>query len=134
MSALRAYIGGRLVVSGVQAIPDIRLGDATTYTAIELWADLAATLTGAKVWLDVDTRGVAVAIAVPDATARSQSYDWAWTPGSYTYSTPTSSAAGLTIPTLAPGNKTLIALRRVTSGGTTANPEVNVLRHDGAWS
>lgn len=131
--ALSLYYMGKRFSSGGSGMPRIKLGASTDYLLLELWADPVATLTGGKVWLGVDSSGVSVAMSVPDATARAQSYDWPVTPSALSYSTPTSSATGLTIPTLAPGTKTLVVWRR-TSSGTAVDPERNVLRHDGTWS
>lgn len=102
---------------------------ATDYALVEVRnAHATLTFSAGKAWLTLDTDGAAVALAVGDGgVARASSYEYAVTPSSLTYSTPTSQSAGLTLPSLGPGQKCLVAIRRTLTGASPAYPETNRL-------
>lgn len=134
MPALTLRVNGVAVASGQQVIPDVRVGSAVDYWLLEVHADPSWTLTGGKAWLGLDTAGVPVAISCPDGTARPATYAWTVAPSGLTYAAPTTAAAGLSLPTLTPGTKSLVVLRRSPSSGTSATPQRTTVRVDGTWN
>lgn len=122
---------GGNVANGVlgNLFPDGVVNGSTTYAFVEVHNRNATnSLTSGKAWLSLDTGGAAVAIAVADGTARSEPSAYApLDPAGLTYSTPTTQATGLTLPTLVPGQKVLLAIRRTLTGATAASPETNRL-------
>jgi hypothetical protein len=90
------------------------------------------TWTSPKVWLTVDPAGATVSVGVADAgTARAVNFVYSSPAAPGSYSTPTTFAAGLALPTLAAQQKCLITLRRDPTGAAVANPESNVLNVQG---
>jgi hypothetical protein len=104
------------------------VGGATDYRLVEVRNTSALTWTSPVAWLGIDTGGAAVAIAVADTgTARDLSYVYSEDPTALTYSTPTTYSGGLALPTLAAGQKCLVAIRRTLSGASPDSPDNNTL-------
>lgn len=122
-------LGGLTLVSGQlnNLFADGRVNGSTDYGFVVIRNSSALTLTSPKVWLSVDTKGAALALAVADGgIARAESYDFpSINPSGLSYSTPTTQTSGLALPTLAATQRCLIAVRRTLTGATTAYPENN---------
>jgi hypothetical protein len=105
------------------------VGGATDYRLMEIRNTSALTYTSPVVWLSIDTGGAAVAIAVADTgTARDMSYSYdGIDPTALTYSTPTTETGGLALPTLAAGQKCLVAIRRTLVGAVEDDRDNNTL-------
>ena len=103
------------------------VGDGATYTYFEVRNLGNGSLTGGKLWLTIDPSGGTFAVAVANGTAQSVASAWASLPDAtgLTYTSPASSAAGLTVPTLAAGTKVLFAARRDLTSASVARPEKN---------
>lgn len=112
---------------------DARVSDPTDYALVEVRnTNGALTYTSPVMWLSAASGGATVALAVADGTARALSYAYpSIDPTGLTYSTPTLQSAGIALPTLAAGQKCLVAIRRILSGATVLKPESNVLRVSG---
>lgn len=110
-----------------------RVDGLTDYRLVEVQNRHGSlTLSGVKAWLSVDSRGATVAIAVADGTARALAYSYDnVVASSLTYSTPTTQASGLALPSLGPGQKCLLAIRRTLTGASPASPETNRLNVSG---
>ena len=124
-------VAGDRLRSGVMnnLFGDGQVDGATGYAFVVLRnAHASLTFTSPKLWLVLDSRGAAVAVAIADGIARAGTYEYpAIAASGLTYSTPTSQASGLALPTLAAGQKCLIAVRRILTSATTAYPETNRL-------
>ena len=125
-------VGGVSIVSGVKnnLFPDGRLTDGNLYEQCEVHnTNASLTLSSGKAWVYLDPAGGTFAIALASASAFNSGDLWpvGLDVTSLTYSSPTSQTSGLTLPTLAPGQKALLVCRRNLSSGTTAYPESNRL-------
>lgn len=122
---------GAAIKSGVKnnLFPDGRLTDGTLYERVEVRNNNASlTLSSVKAWCYSDPKGGSFAIALASASAIANGAAWPnVNDAGLTYSTPTTQAAGLALPTLAAGNKALLVIRRSLATGTTAYPESNRL-------
>lgn len=108
------------------------VGGATDYALVEVRNTSDLTRTSPKAWLALDTGGAAVAIAVADAgTARSLGHVYSVSASGLSYSTPTTLATGLALPTLAPDQKCLIGIRRTLAGASVDYPDNNTLHVEG---
>jgi hypothetical protein len=104
------------------------VGGATDYRLVEVRNTSLLTWTSPVAWLGIDTGGAAVAISVADTgTARDLSYGYSIDPTTLTYSTPTTYSGGLALPTLAAGEKCLVAIRRTLTGAAPDSPDNNTL-------
>ena len=128
---MRRVNGGGTYVNGKtgDVFAQARTGDPTDYAWVELYNSGPDSLGAGKVWLTLDTTGAAVSLAVADPTPQAEAYTYVIDPATLTYSTPTSKATGLDVPALTSGQKCLLAVRRVLSGATAANPETNRLNY-----
>jgi hypothetical protein len=126
---------GSVYTSGVldQVFSAGTVGGATDYRLVEIRNASALTWTSPVAYLSIDTGGAAYAIAVADTgIARDMSYSYSEDPTALTYSTPTTEVGGLALPTLAAGQKCLVAIRRTLSGASPApSGENNILNVDG---
>jgi hypothetical protein len=126
---------GTVYTSGVldQVFSAGTVGGATDYRLVEVRNTSALTWTSPVAYLSIDTAGAAYAISVADTgTARDLSYVYSEDPTALTYSTPTTYSGGLALPTLAAGQKCLVAIRRTLSGASPApSGENNILNVDG---
>lgn len=112
--------------------PAGQVGGATDYAWCEVYNSSALTWTTPKAWLQLDPGGAAVALSVADATPRATSYLYAGiTIATLAYSTPTTLATGLALPTLGPAQRCLLAIRRTLTGATAIYPESNSLIVEG---
>ena len=130
--------GGLTYVSGQlhQVFPSGQAGGGTDYAWIEVRNNATSGTFGSpKAWLTIDPGGAAVAIAIADGTARDEDYLYSGVdPASLTYSAPTSSTAGLSPPSLGPGQRFLLAVRRVLASAAVDYPDANTLHVDGTPS
>lgn len=108
---------------------DCAVGAPVTYAFVQVVNATTGALTGSRTWLDVDSAGAVVNLAVADGgVARAGSYSYG-SPAVPTFgAVPTSYAAGLSLPDLAVGQKCLICVRRDPTSATTAYPERNAIR------
>lgn len=125
-------LGGTGVVSGSlgNLFAVCRVGDAASIAYVQVVNATGATLSNLRVYLRLDSGGVACTIAVADGTSRAESYAYPTPTPPGSWSAPTTYAAGLAIPTsggLASGNKVLIAIKRDPTTGSAADVESNVL-------
>lgn len=123
-------LGGATLVSGAMnnLFGDGNVGGATDYAFVVIRnANSTLTLTSPKLWLGLDPKGAAMAVAIADGgIARGESYNFpSIDPSGLSYSSPTSQSSGLALPTLTPLARCLVAVRRVFSSATTAYPESN---------
>lgn len=107
---------------------------ATQYAPLELVnRHASSSWSSGRLWTAQDPRGGAFAVALVSTVAFTGNEAWPDTDlATLTYSAPTTKAAGLTLPTLAPGSRALLAVRRVLTGATPAFPESNRLLVDGS--
>lgn len=132
MSSIRLLdLGGYDVPSGVlhNLFGEATIGAAADYRFVQVVNDTAGSLATLRAYLSwVDPGGVTVSLAVADGgVARAGSYNYGSpsVPGSF--STPTTYAAGVALPSLTAGQKCLICIKRDPSTGAAAWPETNWL-------
>jgi hypothetical protein len=126
--------GSTVYVSGVlhNVFGSGVVGGSTDYRLVEIRNVGSSTWTSPKAWLVLDTGGAAVAIAVADSgTARALDFVYSVDPAGLSYSTPTDSAGGLSLPSLAAGQKCLIGVRRTLTGASVDYPDNNTLMVSG---
>lgn len=103
------------------ALPAATTGQAVDYLVAEVRnVDSSKSFSGGRLWIVADPTGGGFAVAVLDAVARATGYSYSGiAPASGSYSSPTTSATGLVLPTLAAGTKCLVAVRRDVTTVTT---------------
>lgn len=127
---LRRVNGGTVLVDNQlgNLFADGTVGDVAAYAFVELVNTHASmTVSAMKLFVAVtDVGGGAYAVAVADGVARAGSYGYTPPAGSgLTYTTATTAAAGLALPTLTAGQKCLICVRRDLTAAAQAWPETN---------
>lgn len=125
-------LSGAEVVSGSlgNLFAVCRVGDSSSIAYVQVVNATGSTLSNLRAYLRLDSAGVACTMAVADGTARAESYSYGTPTPPGTWSSPTTYAAGLAIPTsggLTNGNKVLIAIKRDPTTGSAADVESNVL-------
>ena len=125
-------LSGTDIVSGQlhNLLPACRVGDAATVAYVQVLNATGSTLASLRAYLRLDSGGVTCSLAVADGTARAESYSYSTPTAPTSWATPTTYAAGLSIPTagsLAAGQKILIAIKRDPTTGSAAAVESNAL-------
>ena len=116
-------------------LPGGRVGDGDTVVYAVIRNESAtATWSSGKLWITPDPHGGQLSVALADPAAQGLMYSWATFPTPAAYSAPASAATGISLPTLAPQTKCLIAVRRNLVGATAAYPESNRLNVSGSSS
>ena len=125
-------LSGTDIVSGQlhNLFPACRVGDAATIAYVQVLNSTGATLSNLRAYLRLDPAGVACSMTIADGTARAESYSYGTPTPPGSWSTPTTYAAGLAVPTtgsLAAGQKVLVAIKRDPTTGSAADVESNAL-------
>ena len=131
---LTDLVGRGIADGSTWLFPSGTVGNGNLYRYVVLHNDDTGgnTLSAVKAWVTLDSGGGTFAIALGDATPRAEA-DGIWSgdglpdPAGLTYSSPTTKAAGLTLPNIAAHYKVLLALRRNLASATPDNSETNRL-------
>ena len=116
------------VMNNLFADTVVGAGAEVQWLEFKNWAaQSGASWSSGRVWFDYFFGGAAMQMGLADGTVREDTYSYSSFP-TPSWSSPTDYGSGIVIPTLLPGQKVLLAIRRDPSAGTVALPETNRLR------